>query len=923
MTVGEWLNHVIFHAGDPEISAPDELEGLRAKDLIEAIEHLNRRVGAADSKSVEAINNFSRNLGGVVERLQRLERDKPGDPVALAALEARLSKVETSRKDRERLEALKALEKAVSQVALQYNTAQTSSIARIEASERQLQEFASRFDTADNDGGSERPGIGLQKEMLDDLLTRLNRVEQIAEEATQLREQATRTADAKFVERTGKRLRVLGDEIKRGGNQIRTLEQSIRKLSEQIDGAERRSSEGVQKVAETITELRQQFSQVDAQDAKQARNEIESAVSAATEHAEKRITELQTSFEKMIARLEGRDLPLDAVAEKNTLLPTANEGDADPVDAGSTEDADEAFSAQEAEAELPITIAPEPRSGAPEENDVEATEIKDDDIPEDAFDMAFDSFDLDNGSELTTGRGDESSELHVSGQQDSDADDFNFDLDDNDFDDTLVTENKTAAQKLLEEMKDVFSVRAGQSRKEESVDSDKGDGTEEQLSNDDQASIQQSSDTQSIETQNIAEDREANRATAKAMLLGQPDQEFETPSVDQDVHEQPSRDYLKEARRTAREAATQKKSKTLSARERIAAKQKALFSSRPNNKRLVGEKIVDEKPLATAQRMPGEPTKKEDKEKESTGISGALDAIRARIPFLKTPDRLAEGPDDKFLNNPQVSSGNLQLASSKPMTIALIVAIVLSAAALLFVLKDIVFGPPAPPDGDQAATAIETQNNLAETPSTENSPPPVGDVINPRDLYTESILAFQSAVGETELADAIKGLEQAAALGHPPAQLQLGEFYKTGQGVGQDLSQARLWYQRAANGGNILAMHRLGVMTARAEGGPADAATAIRWFEQASNHGLLDSQFNLGTLYDPSNDGFTSSIQDAGKAYYWYSIASLNGDQQAGPLASGLASTLTPEKKQEIDAEVASWQKLPTDAQANEIASAS
>ena len=157
---------------------------------------------------------------------------------------------------------------------------------------------------------------------------------------------------------------------------------------------------------------------------------------------------------------------------------------------------------------------------------------------------------------------------------------------------------------------------------------------------------------------------------------------------------------------------------------------------------------------------------------------------------------------------------------------------------------------------------------------------------------------------------------RAADEGLDSAQLQLGELYKTGQGVEQDLGQARLWFRRAANGGNVLAMHRIGVMTARGDGGPADSQEAIAWFEQAANFGLVDSQYNLGAIYHPSDEG-GSSVQDAGKAYYWYSLAARNGDEQAQPLAAGVAVALSPETRAEIDEEVAAWTARPADEDAN------
>jgi len=166
-------------------------------------------------------------------------------------------------------------------------------------------------------------------------------------------------------------------------------------------------------------------------------------------------------------------------------------------------------------------------------------------------------------------------------------------------------------------------------------------------------------------------------------------------------------------------------------------------------------------------------------------------------------------------------------------------------------------------------------------------------------------------------------LREAAMLGHPPAQLQLGEFYKTGQGVDQDLNQARIWYERAATGGNILAMHRVGVMTAQGEGGVSDLAVAIEWFKQAGDRALVDSQYNLGALYHPTPDSIEGGVQNAEQAYFWYSLAAKNGDDQAASLAAGLAGSLDANLKSELDASVTAWAPRPADPVANEVSPAS
>ncbi|MEO1425542.1 MAG: tetratricopeptide repeat protein, partial [Pseudomonadota bacterium] len=156
------------------------------------------------------------------------------------------------------------------------------------------------------------------------------------------------------------------------------------------------------------------------------------------------------------------------------------------------------------------------------------------------------------------------------------------------------------------------------------------------------------------------------------------------------------------------------------------------------------------------------------------------------------------------------------------------------------------------------------------------------------------------------------------AAGYAPAQFQLGEFYKNGTYVDQNPGRARSWFQRAASGGNIFAMHRLGYLYAEGQGGSTDINTAIQWFEDAANYGFVDSMFKLGTIYDPITGNSAVDIQDAEKAYYWYALAALQGDNDAANKAGDLAARLDASQKTRLDGEIADWRARPTNRTANE-----
>ncbi|HNR78099.1 MAG TPA: hypothetical protein PKM48_13280, partial [Parvularculaceae bacterium] len=150
MTVGEWLNQIIYTAGDPDAPPTEgDIEGLKARDLAAAIEHLSKRIATAEQKSAAAVDGLSRSLGGAVERLQRLERTEAGggDP----ELADRVRVLEEKGTDRQRIEALRALERAVGQIAVQFSSAEKSTHSRLDAAERQLQALAERIDSGGGD----------------------------------------------------------------------------------------------------------------------------------------------------------------------------------------------------------------------------------------------------------------------------------------------------------------------------------------------------------------------------------------------------------------------------------------------------------------------------------------------------------------------------------------------------------------------------------------------------------------------------------------------------------------------------------------------------------------------------------------------------------------------------------------------------
>lgn len=855
MTLGEWLNQMIYSAGDPNAAAPpaNDVDGLKARDIAAAFEHLTRRIAGAEARSTDAVESLARSLGGVVERLQRMERARnPGETPP--DLMARVETLEAKAGDRTRIDALRALEKAVSQVAQQFAAAQSSSLSRLDAVERTMQTIASRLDT---------PAAGVVsadalRDAFEQLAGRIERAERVAEEASRLKADAGGSTDADFVQKTGLRLRILGDEIKRGGDQIKKLESSIARLGQQIDAAERRSAEGVQKVAETISELRAEVAGGDGGDHAGARAEIEAAVSEITQRTEDRITALQRSFDEMVRRLDG---------SARTQAPAL--GSAGP-------------------AASPGVITPAtPRAASPEEAPQPPTR--------DALDDEFDSVFADLEEEPASA-------------EEEDADDLDFDLESEKAAPAAAYDNDT--NDVLAEIREAFGIDPPTPRARD-LD-DEGEAPPE-----DDASDFDAEDAPPVIT---AADLKPELAAVERYSPSNPD-------------------YIKAARIAAREAAARAAAEA-DGKRKLTPKQRAILAARARRRSLEEETSDREGVARDAAPLVAEPTAKSgNADAEPSAIKSRISAAIAKLKTSRpsAPPAAKQGPtlDEAEAGEAMAPSASLAGGATEalkkfralPMSggvIGLGAGIVLLGVALFVLTKDLLAPKPRPDSGLTAADPVPRSTAVVSTPAPAvRDTAPADDLVRPRELYLQNITALKSAETDAQAKAALAEIEKAAALGHPPAQLQLGELYKIGQIYPKDLASARQWFERAANGGNVLAMHRLGVMSARGEGGPIDPAGSIAWFEKAAAFGLLDSQYNLGATYHPTTDGQSTGIQNAALAYYWYSVAAKNGDAQAAEMAAGLAATLSPAERAAKDAEVAAFTVRNADPIANELAPAS
>jgi localization factor PodJL len=149
-----------------------------------------------------------------------------------------------------------------------------------------------------------------------------------------------------------------------------------------------------------------------------------------------------------------------------------------------------------------------------------------------------------------------------------------------------------------------------------------------------------------------------------------------------------------------------------------------------------------------------------------------------------------------------------------------------------------------------------------------------------------------------------------------PAQYRLGGMYEKGQGVAKDMEAARRWYERAAQAGHVKAMHNLAVLHAEGGLGAPDYTTAAYWFGKAAERGLVDSQYNLAVLTVRG----LGVKRDFAAAYRWFALAADQGDADAAGKRDAVAAKMSPADLASAKLSAQSFQVLPADPQANEVA---
>ncbi|MBS0327966.1 MAG: toll/interleukin-1 receptor domain-containing protein [Proteobacteria bacterium] len=140
-------------------------------------------------------------------------------------------------------------------------------------------------------------------------------------------------------------------------------------------------------------------------------------------------------------------------------------------------------------------------------------------------------------------------------------------------------------------------------------------------------------------------------------------------------------------------------------------------------------------------------------------------------------------------------------------------------------------------------------------------------------------------VGHPDPARAFEYYRRAADDGNAAAGNAIGDLYRAGRGVPQDLNRAVAWYRWAADRGSAAAQLTLGYLYANGQGVTADDARAVELYERAAHQGLPGALNNLGFMYEHGR----GVAHDLGEAAILYRRAAELGNKDA---EGNLARTL-------------------------------
>ena len=126
--------------------------------------------------------------------------------------------------------------------------------------------------------------------------------------------------------------------------------------------------------------------------------------------------------------------------------------------------------------------------------------------------------------------------------------------------------------------------------------------------------------------------------------------------------------------------------------------------------------------------------------------------------------------------------------------------------------------------------------------------------------------------------DKISDLMLRASANDTTAQNSLGCAYHNGDGVQRDYATARLWFEKAAAGGNALAFSNLAILFERGLGVDKNISIAFDHRKKAAELGHTDSMNIIARAY---RYGEEPVEKDLTEAFKWYKRSAEDGNIKA------------------------------------------
>ena len=131
-------------------------------------------------------------------------------------------------------------------------------------------------------------------------------------------------------------------------------------------------------------------------------------------------------------------------------------------------------------------------------------------------------------------------------------------------------------------------------------------------------------------------------------------------------------------------------------------------------------------------------------------------------------------------------------------------------------------------------------------------------------------LGFIYDTVDDDYKNACLSYQQAATLGDPLGQFDLGLIYEKGKGEPVDIVKAKALYQKAAEQGHVQAMVQLAGLYFNGSTNSSDQEIAFEWYKKAAEKGDRDALYQLGLL---SETGVATALDFSAALTYYQKAA--------------------------------------------------